>query len=72
MNDALPPSASDAVLESLIARVADDYLERLDNEEKPDLEEYIRRHPDLASVLPQVIPALRLMRSISAPETVTA
>jgi eukaryotic-like serine/threonine-protein kinase len=68
MNDVLSPSAKDAALESLIARVADDYLERLDKGEQPELEEYVRCFPDLASVLPQVIPALRLIRSISAPE----
>ena len=68
MNDALLPLVRDAALESLIARVADDYLERLDKGEQPELEEYIQHHPELTSVLPQVLPALRLMRSLSAPQ----
>ncbi|HEY1859114.1 MAG TPA: serine/threonine-protein kinase, partial [Gemmataceae bacterium] len=63
MNDA--SAVDDGTLESLIAQVADDFLCRLDHGERPDPEEYARRYPQLAAVLPQVLPALRVMRSLS-------
>src|SRR5262249_41230854 len=62
MNEA---SVENGTLESLIAEVADDFLDRLDRGERLDLEEYTRRYPRLAAILPQVLPALRAMRSLS-------
>jgi eukaryotic-like serine/threonine-protein kinase len=58
-------AGTDEGLESLVAQVADDFLDRLDRGERPDVGEYEARYPQLASVLPQVLPALRMMRSLS-------
>jgi serine/threonine protein kinase/tetratricopeptide (TPR) repeat protein len=51
--------------ESLVAEVADDFMERLHRGERPDIEEYARRHPQIASVLRRVLPALEVIGSES-------
>ncbi|MEX0703293.1 MAG: protein kinase [Planctomycetales bacterium] len=56
-----PALANDPSVESLAAEVADDFTDRLAQGERPDVEEYVRRHPRLASVLRDLLPALRLM-----------
>jgi eukaryotic-like serine/threonine-protein kinase len=63
MNEA--SAVEDGTLESLIAQVADEFLSRLDRGERPDPEEYVQRYPQLAAVLPHVLPALKVMRSLS-------
>jgi serine/threonine protein kinase/Tfp pilus assembly protein PilF len=63
MNDA--SALEDDALESLVAQAADEFLERLHCGEKPDVDEYVRRYPRLAGVLPQVLPALQAMRVLS-------
>jgi eukaryotic-like serine/threonine-protein kinase len=63
MNDA--SAVEDEALESLVAQAADEFLERLDRGERPEVDEYVRRYPRLAEVLPQVLPALKAMRSLS-------
>jgi serine/threonine protein kinase/Tfp pilus assembly protein PilF len=69
MNDA--SALEDEPLESLVAQAADEFLERLDRGERPEISEYVRRYPRLAEVLPQVLPALKEMRRLSqtGPET---
>jgi serine/threonine protein kinase/Tfp pilus assembly protein PilF len=63
MNDA--SALEGEPLESLVAQAADEFLERLDRGERPEISEYIRRYPRLADVLPQVLPALKEMRRLS-------
>src|SRR5206468_3795009 len=61
MNDSLPPEVAGA--ESLVSRLSDEFLDRLDRGERPEVEEYAARHPDLAAVLRQILPALEALRS---------
>ncbi len=46
----------------MVAQAADEYLEQLRRGEVPDLTEYARRYPHVASVLPQVLPVLDMIR----------
>lgn len=50
-----------ASLESLVSELADEFIERLAAGERPDVEEYARRHPALSRVLRQVLPALEAL-----------
>jgi eukaryotic-like serine/threonine-protein kinase len=61
MNEALP--SEEASAESLVSLVTDEFLDRLDQGERPEVEEYAARHPELAAVLRQVLPALESLRS---------
>src|SRR5262245_13449141 len=47
-------------LESLIARVADDFVARQKRGERPEVEEYALRHPEAADLLRRVLAALEL------------
>ena len=44
-----PALANDPSVESLAAEVADEFTERLARGERPEVEEYVRRHPKMAS-----------------------
>ncbi len=46
-----------------MALAADEYLERLAAGEAPDVAAFVRRYPQVAGVLPQVLPALELLRA---------
>jgi WD40 repeat protein/serine/threonine protein kinase len=59
MNDAL--KGEDASAEALMGQVVDEFLERQDRGERPDVEEYAQRYPQLAVVLRQMLPAVGLM-----------
>jgi WD40 repeat protein/serine/threonine protein kinase len=48
-------------LESLVAEVADDFLERQRRGEHPDVEEYAARHPQAAEMLRKVLASLQLV-----------
>jgi tetratricopeptide (TPR) repeat protein/serine/threonine protein kinase len=48
-------------LESLVARVADDFLEQQKRGEQPDVEEYAARYPQHAAVLREVLAALQIV-----------
>jgi WD40 repeat protein/serine/threonine protein kinase len=60
MSDALP--VEDAAAEALLGEVVDEFLGRLDRGERPEVEEYAGRHPQLAAVLRQLLPAVPLLR----------
>src|SRR6516165_3160993 len=60
MNDT--PSVADVSVEARVGEIADEFVARLNGGEEPDIEEYARRHPELDSVLRQVLSALRLVR----------
>lgn len=57
----VPPNGS-LLLDSLLGRVADEFLDRLNRGEHPDVEEYARRHPELAEVIRRVLPALQVLK----------
>src|SRR5262245_2825418 len=48
-------------LESLVAEVADDFLERQRRGERPDIEEYAARYPHAAAVLRKMLASLQLV-----------
>jgi hypothetical protein len=48
----------EAVLEELVGQVADEIMERRLRGEQPDVDEYAVRHPQIASVLRHMFPAL--------------
>src|SRR5260370_37159683 len=48
----------DVSVESLVARVADEFVERQRRGERPDVEEYAARHPQAAELLRKVLAAL--------------
>jgi serine/threonine protein kinase/uncharacterized protein HemY len=48
--------------EARLGRIAGEFTDRLQRGEQPDVEEYARRHPEMAEVLRQVLPALALLR----------
>jgi serine/threonine protein kinase len=56
-------------MESLLGQVADDFTQRLNRGEQPDIEEYAARYPQIAAVLRQVLPALHLLRVPAAPQS---
>ena len=49
--------------ESLVAEVADEFMGRLRDGERPDVEDYARRHPQVAAILRHVLPALQVIGS---------
>jgi serine/threonine protein kinase/Flp pilus assembly protein TadD len=55
-----------ASAEALMGHVVDDFLERLGRGERPEVEEYARQHPQLATVLRQMLPALQVMHLSAA------
>ncbi|QJW95613.1 protein kinase domain-containing protein [Frigoriglobus tundricola] len=57
-----PVTSGDAEAEAVVGRVADEFTERLNRGDRPDVEEYARRHPELAALLREVLPALQLLR----------
>jgi serine/threonine-protein kinase len=50
------------VWEALVGKIADEFTDRLRRGERPEVEEYARRHPDLAEELRGVLGALLAMR----------
>ena len=54
--------ASTASTATLVARAADEYLERLAAGESPDVAELASRYPRVAGILPEVLPVLQLLR----------
>jgi serine/threonine protein kinase len=65
MNSSPVPNADSA--EDLVGRVADEFTERLHRGERPDVEEYARRHPAIAGVLREILPALRFLGPAADP-----
>ena len=67
MND--PSATKDTSSESLVTEVADEFIERLNRGEQPEIEEYVKRYPQIATVIRQVLPALQTMRTLIADST---
>jgi serine/threonine protein kinase len=60
-------------VESLVGQIAGEFTERLNRGERPEVEEYAARHPEIASILRQALPALEAVELLapgpgSAPE----
>jgi serine/threonine-protein kinase len=56
-------------LESIIGKVADEFLRRQENGECPDIEEYAAVYPQAAPVLRKVLASLRLLDESAASAT---
>jgi len=67
MNDQIAPPAS--ALDALVGLVADEFTERLNRGEHPDIEEYAQRHPQIAELLRQLLRALEVTARRAAPPT---
>jgi hypothetical protein len=52
---------SEAALEALLGQVADEFTERLNGGERPDIEEYARKYPQIGDLLRQVLSALEVL-----------
>jgi serine/threonine protein kinase/Flp pilus assembly protein TadD len=55
--------------EAMLAQITDEFLDRLEAGEPPDIEAYVQRYPHLAEVLRQVLPALCLLRQPASADT---
>jgi serine/threonine protein kinase/Flp pilus assembly protein TadD len=53
--------AEEQGLESLVGRLADEFLARQEVGEQPDVEEYVARHPQAADLLRKVLASLQLL-----------
>ncbi len=60
--NSLPTPDEDDPLEELTSQAADEFMERLDRGENPDVEEAAARHPEIGGVLRRLLPALQAMR----------
>jgi WD40 repeat protein/serine/threonine protein kinase len=61
-----PVSVEDPVAEALMGQAIDEFLERQARGERPEVEEYARRYPQLAVVLRQMLPTLGLLGASAA------
>ena len=55
--------SQDVTVEELLARAADEFTERRDRGEQPDIEEYADRYPRLAALIREIFPTLVALRS---------
>jgi eukaryotic-like serine/threonine-protein kinase len=55
--------AGNVSAEVLMGQVVEEFLDSLNRGEQPEVESYVRRYPQLADVLRQMLPALQLMRA---------
>lgn len=58
----------DDALADAVGEITDEFLARIQRGERPEVEEYARRHPALAGMLRQILPALEVLRKESAGE----
>src|SRR5581483_10367264 len=54
-------------VETLVSQVADEFLERLDRGEVPEVEEFTLRYPQIATVLRELLPVLQVLRASTPP-----
>jgi tetratricopeptide (TPR) repeat protein len=50
-----------SALDALVGQVADEFTERFNRGERPDVEDYARRYPEIADLLRQLLPALEVI-----------
>jgi serine/threonine protein kinase len=67
------PVREDISLESIVARVADEFLDRQHCGERPDVEEYAARYPQAAAILRKVLASFQLLglSGLAVPDTGT-
>jgi serine/threonine protein kinase len=53
---------ANASVEALVGQVADEFTQRLNRGERASVEEYVEKHPEIAELLREVLPALGLLR----------
>src|SRR5262245_8991567 len=70
MNDAVQLENSQA--EALLGQIVDEFLECRDRGERPDVEDFARRYPEIAVVIRQMLPAMALMQWSAGESTVQA
>jgi WD40 repeat protein/serine/threonine protein kinase len=58
-----PIAPPDSALEARLGQIADEFTQRLQHGDQPDIEDYARQNPEIATVLRQVLPALQVMGS---------
>ena len=51
--------------DEIVLALAEEFLDRYRKGERPPLREYIDRHPELASEIREVFPAMALMENIA-------
>ena len=68
MND--PTSAADTQADDPLADVAEDYLRRHRAGERPVVEDYVTRHPELADRIRDLFPAMLAMEQPGLPASV--
>lgn len=56
----------DDVLADLVADVTEEFIERIERGESPDVEDYARKHPTIADILRNMLPALVAMKADAA------
>jgi serine/threonine protein kinase/WD40 repeat protein len=64
MND--PKTMSGPAVDAMIGQIADEFTQRLNRGEQPDIEAYVKLHPELAGVVREALTALLLVRSVPA------
>src|SRR5262245_1078072 len=62
------PAAEEVSVESLMAQVADEFLDRLNRGEAPSAEEYAARYPRIAGFIREMFPTLAVMRADDVPD----
>ena len=60
------PMTDELPLDSLIARLSDEFMERLKRGESPSVEEFVDRHPQYANVNRNVLTSLQFMHLAGA------
>ncbi|UCF16235.1 MAG: protein kinase, partial [Phycisphaerales bacterium] len=65
MKESDPHSQLSIETESLVANVVNDFLQRLESGERPKMEEYTNRHPEIADVLREVLSTLQTLETVS-------
>ena len=57
----------DDALAIRLGQIADQFTEAVARGDRPDVESFARQHPELASLLRQVLPAIEAMRAATPP-----
>jgi serine/threonine protein kinase len=57
-----PGHQSAVSVEALVGQIADEYTQRVNRGERPSIEEYAEKHPEIASILREVLQALGMLR----------
>ena len=63
-----PAATEDVSVESLMAQVADEFLDRLNRGEAPSAEEYAARYPRIAGFIREMFPTLAVLRADDGPD----